>query len=344
MKKKVKENDFAKHLSYFLSRYLPGQMNASSNTVASYRDTFKIFLNYCETEKNLKPALLQMETVRKELIIDFLEWLEVKRKCSISTRNQRLAAIHAFFAYVQKESPENLFEIQKILSISTKKKPKPVIPFLTTNEMEILLKQPDRTKESGRRDLVLLAVLYDTGARVQELIDLTIKDIRLNKPAVITLHGKGRKSRQVPIMKNTVTLLDEYLKKYDANIGCALQDLPVFYNQHKTKLTRRGISYILNKYVEMARKVEGFYNDGVITPHVLRHSRAVHMLQSGINLVYIRDFLGHVSVTSTEIYARADSETKRKALESAFVELDTGHLPSWEKDDELMNWLQNLCK
>ena len=103
-------------------------------------------------------------------------------------------------------------------------------------------------------------------------------------------------------------------------------------------------SYILNKYVAMARKEVGFYNDGVITPHVLRHSRAVHMLQSGINLVYIRDFLGHVSVTSTEIYARADSEMKRKALESAYIELDTGDLPSWEKDGELMNWLQNLCK
>lgn len=344
MKKKVKENDFAKHLSYFLSKYLPGQMNASSNTVASYRDTFKIFLNYCETEKNLKPELFQMETVKKELIVDFLDWLEIERECSISTRNQRLAAIHAFFGYVQKESPENLFEIQKILSIPTKKKPKPVIPFLTTDEMEILLKQPDRTKESGQRDLVLLAVLYDTGARVQELIDLTIKDIRLDKPAVITLHGKGRKSRRVPIMKNTATLLNEYLKNYDGNKGCSLHDSPVFYNQHKTKLTRRGISYILNKYVAMARKEEGFYNDGVITPHVLRHSRAVHMLQSGINLVYIRDFLGHVSVTSTEIYARADSEMKRKALESAYVELDTGDLPLWEKDGELMKWLQNLCK
>ena len=319
-------------------------MNASSHTISSYRDTFKIFLNYCQAEKNLKPELVQLSMVTKELIIDFLDWLERERQCSISTRNQRLAAIHSFLSYVQKDNPETLFEIQRTLSIPTKKKPKPVIPFLTAAEMEILLNQPDRTKESGRRDLVLLAVLYDTGARVQELIDLTIKDIRLDKPAVIKLHGKGKKSRQVPITKNTVALLEGYLKNYDGNRGCSLNDCPVFYNQHRTKLTRRGVSYILNKYVDMAREEDGFYSADCITPHVFRHSRAVHMLESGINLVYIRDFLGHVSVTSTEIYARANNEMKRKALEEAYLELDTGNLPSWEKDGELMNWLQNLCR
>jgi site-specific recombinase XerD len=209
---------------------------------------------------------------------------------------------------MQKETPENLFEIQKILAVPMKKKPKPVIPFLVADEMKVLLEQPDRARESGKRDLVLMAVLYDTAARVQELIDLTRRDIRLDKPAVITLHGKGQKTRQVPIMENTTDLLTEYLRHCNQTGGCAPQDATVFYNQQKKKLTRRGVAYIINKYVAMARNHPDFHNDGTITPHVFRHSRAVHMLQAGINLVYIRDFLGHSNITSTEIYARADSE------------------------------------
>jgi site-specific recombinase XerD len=341
---KQKENDFAKYLSYFLTRYVPGQQNLSPNTVSSYRDNFKLFLTFWEDEKACRAETIRMDTITKESVIEFLDWLEEKRKCSIATRNQRLAALHAFFRYVQRESPENLFEIQKILAIPMKKKPKPVIPYLTIDEMKILLRQPNRSSKSGRRDLVLLAVLYDTAARVQELIDLTYRDIRLDKPAVIRLYGKGRKSRQVPIMGNTHDLLEEYLPSHGSTSGIAPDDIPVFCNQQKRKLTRRGVSYIINKYVEMARQVPEFCNNGIITPHVFRHSKSMHMLQAGINLVYIRDFLGHSNITSTEIYARADSEMKRKALENAYLELDTGELPSWENDGDLMNWLQNLCK
>ena len=339
-----KENDFAKYLSYFLSRYLPGQQNASTNTIASYRDTFKLFLTFWENEKGCRAETIRLDTVTRQSVIEFLDWLEEKRKCLIATRNQRLAALHAFFRYVQRESPENLFEIQKIFAIPMKKKPKPVISYLTVDEMEILLRQPNRRSESGRRDLVLLAVLYDTAARVSELIGLTYRDIRLDKPAVIRLYGKGRKSRQVPIMGSTCNLLEEYLKNRGLTSGIAPDDIPVFCNQQKRKLTRRGVSYIISKYVDMARQVPKFNNNGIITPHVFRHSKSMHMLQAGINLVYIRDFLGHSSITSTEVYARADSEMKRKALESAYLELDLGELPSWENDGDLMNWLQNLCK
>jgi site-specific recombinase XerD len=337
-------NDFAKNLTHFLSQYLPGQQNVSPNTIASYRDVFKLFLKFFEEKKNLQAECIRMETITRDAVVEFLDWLETERKCSIATRNQRLSALHAFFRYVQKDTPENLFEIQKILAVPMKKRPKPVIPFLTANEMKILLEQPDRAYESGKRDLVLMAVLYDTAARVQELIDLTRRDIRLDKPAVITLHGKGQKTRQVPIMGNTKDLLSEYLRNCSSADGCAPQDTPVFCNQQKKKLTRRGVAYIINKYVEMARNHPEFYNDGIITPHVFRHSRAMHMLQAEINLVYIRDFLGHSNVTSTEIYARADSEMKRKALEGAYLELDIGEIPTWEKDGEMMSWLQNLCR
>lgn len=338
-----KENDFAKYLSYFFSKYLPGQQNASTHTIVSYRDTFKLFLRFWEDEKGLSAETIKLNRITRQSVTQFLDWIEEKRKCSVATRNQRLSALHAFFRYVQCESPENLFEMQKILAIPVKRKPKPLIPYLTADEMKILLQQPDRSNKSGRRDLVLLAVLYDTAARVSELIGLTYRDIRLDKPAVVRLHGKGRKSRQVPIMGRTRDLLEDYLKNRTAS-GIAPEDTHVFLNQQKRKLTRRGVSYIMNKYVEMARKIPQFNNNGIITPHVFRHSKSIHMLQAGINLVYIRDFLGHSSITSTEVYARADSEMKRKALESAYLELGTGGMPSWESDGNLMNWLQNLCK
>jgi integrase/recombinase XerD len=341
---KKKTNDFAKYLTNFLSKYLPGEQNVSSNTVASYRDSFKLFLLFWEKSKGYKTDGIRMEKITKDSVIEFLDWIETERKCSISTRNQRLASLHAFFRYVQKESPENLVEINKILAIPMKKKAKPIIPFLTADELKILLEQPDQTQESGKRDLVLMVVLYDTGARVQELIDLTVKDIRLNTPAVVTLQGKGRKSRQIPIMGKTFDLLNDYLKNLQRISGFAEQDTPIFYNQLKTKLTRRGVSYILNKYVEMARNIPGFYNKGIITPHVFRHTKASHMIQAGIELTYIRDFLGHSTVLTTEIYARADTEMKRKALESAYVELGTEKMPSWENNGDLMNWLQELCK
>lgn len=145
MKKHV--NDFAKNLTYFLSKYLPGQQNVSPNTVASYRDTFKLFLTFWEEKKNLRVECIRMETVMKDSVVEFLDWLETERKCSIATRNQRLSALHAFFRYVQKESPENLFEIQKILAVPMKKKPKPMIPYLTADEMKILLELGrERTK------------------------------------------------------------------------------------------------------------------------------------------------------------------------------------------------------
>lgn len=199
----MKKNDFPRYLTGFLSQYLPGQKNVSTHTIISYRDTFKLFLIFCEKERGIFPEKLTKQLITKDLVVNFLDWLEKKRKNSISTRNQRLAALHSFFRYIQKEFPENLYEMQKIFSIPSKKKIKPMISYLTGNEMKILLEQPDASTRAGWRDLVLMAVLYDTAARVQELLDLRVKNIRLSDPAVITLHGKGRKTRQVPIMGKT---------------------------------------------------------------------------------------------------------------------------------------------
>lgn len=340
----MKEADFPKYLSYFLSKYLPGQKNASTHTIASYRDTFKLFLTYCEEEKAIRPERIRMTIITKELIIGYLDWLEEVRGYSISSRNQRLAALHSFFRYTQKESPESLDELHKILAIPSKKYPKSMVPYLTGPEMKILLEQPDASTYEGFRDSVLLSVLYDTGARVQELTNIRVKDVRLSSPAVITLHGKGNKVRQVPIMGKTTELITKYLevKKYQPVI--ARTDQYLFVNQKKHQLSRWGISYILNKYVKLAKKDPLFAVNFPVTPHVLRHAKAMHLLQAGVNLIYIRDFLGHVDCSTTEVYARADSEMKRKAIENAYIDLLPESAPKWEEDGDLMNWLNSLCE
>lgn len=341
----MKKADFPYYLTSFLGKYLPGQKNVSPNTIESYATTFKLFLIFCEDEKQMKPERLKLNLITHGLVIEFLDWIEKVRKCSISTRNQRRVALHSFFRYVQKASPENLYEIQKILCIPNKKGPKTLVPFLIGDEMRILLSQPDTTTKEGGRDLVLLAVLYDSAARVQELIDLKVKDVRLSNPAVITLLGKGNKKRQVPIMKKTQKLLKDYLNHQNLNDAMSKGDQFLFVNQKKEKLSRWGISYIINKYVELAKNNPKFTVSFPITPHVFRHSKSMHLLQSGVNLIYIRDFLGHCDCTTTEIYARADTEMKRKAIEAAYSDiLPSKDLPKWADDTDLMTFLNSLSK
>ena len=341
----MKMNDFAWHLSSFLVKYLSGEKNMSENTIASYRDTFRLFLLFCEEEKKISPDRLTLSSLTKELTVEYLNWLEEKRKCSVATRNQRLSSIHGFLRYVQRQLPENLFEIKRILGIPPKKSPKAIVSYLTEEELRILFRQPDTKTRKGRRDLVLLTLMYDTAARVAELTDLKVKDIRLVSPAVVTLTGKGGKARQVPILGKTKELLSGYLeehKKYPWPV--TISNTPLFYNQKHQKLTRWGISYILDKYVDMAKEDSSFNVNFRVTPHVLRHAKAMGMLKAGINLIYIRDFLGHSNIATTEVYARADIEMKRKALEESYKDLYTGKMPIWEEDENLMQWLHDLCK
>lgn len=340
----MKENDFPRYLTCFLSQYLLGQRNVSSNTIASYRDTFKLFLTYCEICRGMPPERLTMVRLTKELVLGFLDWLEMERHCSIHTRNHRLAVIHSFCRYSQKEFPENLYETQKILAIRNKKSGKPLISYLTGDEMRIILSQPDSSTKSGFRDLVLLSLLYDTAARVDELINLKVKDVRLMKPAVITLHGKGSKVRQVPIMSNTKSLLASYMDTRKICSGMADIESFLFVNQRRQILSRWGISYIINKYVKQAKTDTAFVVRFPVTPHIFRHSKAMHLLQSGVNLIYIRDFLGHSDCSTTEIYARADSEMKRKAIENAYPDLVPDGVPTWKEDGDLMRWLNSLCE
>jgi site-specific recombinase XerD len=336
----MKPTDFAKYLTEFLAVYLPNQKNVSKNTIYSYRDTFKLLINYCQVIQAIPVERITLYVLSNELLIGFLDWLETDRKCSISTRNQRLAAIHSFFRYMQAEEPEGIFNYQKIAAIPIKKAKKTIVEYLSPEAVKLLLEQPDRHTSKGRRDLTLISVLYDLGARVQELIDIKIGDVNLQAPAVITLTGKGNKTRRVPLMNNTAALLQNYLLENKLDKPW-LNETPLFTNTQHHKLTKEGVAYIIAKYVASARKTSTLV-PAKVKAHMLRHSKAMHLLQAGVNLIYIRDFLGHVDVKTTEIYARADTETKRKAIENLYPDLIDSNLPDWSKDQALLSWLSEL--
>lgn len=333
--------DFPKALSDFLTLYLPNQRNFSKNTISSYCDTFKLLLIYLDSEKNLSADRLSIKQIDHETVISFLNWLISKRNSSTSTRNQRLACLHTFFRFVQIGHPELLFECKKILEIPFLKKHTPVISYLSTDDVKLLLKQPDLTKSSGRRDLALLLILYDSGARVQEIADLTVSSLRLVPPAQVTLMGKGRKQRVVPLMTNTASVIGAYIEEHRLAEPHCMQ-YPLFTNHQKQKMTRAGIAYILKKYADMAREKSLNFPQGV-TPHVLRHSKAMHLLEAGVNVIYIRDILGHADVSTTEIYAKANMPMKRAALEKV-SDIASCNTPSWVCDKPLMEWLNSFGK
>ena len=246
----MKKTDFTKALTFYFSTYLPTTCGVSPNTCNSYRDAFKLLLLYFQEEKGVPANSIELRMLNRNLVSDFLDWLEVQRKVSVTTRNQRLAAMKAFAHYVQYRNPEYLENCTDIITMRPKKHEKPVIPFLTEEELKALLAQPDPSTRHGLRDLTLLSVLYDSGARVQEITDLKLKDIRLTNPAMVTLTGKGRKARQVPLMKETCKLLDAYIRSF--NLNSEPLTSPLFFNQNGQALSRYGVTYILKKYASQA--------------------------------------------------------------------------------------------
>jgi len=328
----MKPTDFAKCLTNYLTAELPGQQGVSVNTIKSYRDTFTLLLGYCRDAKGIKIEKLTLAQFDGKLIADFLVWLETERGNSVATRNQRLAAIHAFCRFAQAEEPGALLQCQQVLSIGMKKHRKPHIDYLSADALKEILAKPDLHTRNGRRDLLLLSVLYDTGARVSELISLRVRDVRLDDFPIVQLDGKGGKTRQVPLMRKTAEMLRSYLMENKLT-SPQLLDHPLFFNSRREKFTRPGVTYILQKYAGNTK----------ITPHVLRHTKAMHLLQAGVNIVYIRDILGHVDLKTTEVYARADTEMKRKAMEKTYKDLLPEATPNWNSDAGLMEWLHDLA-
>lgn len=304
------------------------------------------FIRYMKEKQKIPVEKLTLDKLSKGIVVDFLEWIQNERNCSTSTRNYRLAAIHSFVSYLQYEDIAQLDRWQKILSIKMKKVEQKTINYLTTDAVKLLLEQPDRTTPQGRRNLALLALMYDTGARVQEIINLTPEAVNITStPYTIRLLGKGKKYRVVPLMEAQILLLKQYMEENHLMETCHLKH-PLFFNSRKEKLTRTGVAYILSTYVKMARTINPKIIPDSISCHSLRHSKAMHLLQAGVNLVYIRDILGHVSVQTTEVYAKADSQQKREALEKNYLKLipDTDTTRQWDNNRNLLEWLKNFGK
>lgn len=337
----MKPTDFSYYLTNFLTKYLPGELGASVNTIASYRDSFSLFLIYMRDCHGFLIEQMQIRDIKKEHIEGFLGWIEKERNCCVHTRNVRLAAIHSYFRYLQFENPDNIYEWQRILQIPVKKGLKATLGYTSLAGIKLLLEQPNQATLSGRRDLALLSFMYDTAARVQEVIDLTPAMVRTTSPYTVKLIGKGSKQRIVPLMDSQIQLLIQYMSERHLLEPHANQE-PLFFNKRHEKLTRAGVGYILDKYVKMAREKDPAILPEKFSCHCLRHSRSMHLLQGGVNLVYIRDLLGHSSIQSTEIYARADSRQKREAIEAAYIDVKPQEESQWQSNHALLEWLKCL--
>ena len=330
-------------LAKFFTDYLAGERAASPRTVASYRDAMKLLLTWLRDSERIPPEKLRLADIDRPRVLRFLDWLEVERACSPSTRNQRLAVIKSFCRYTAVEHPEHLDQVTQILAIRQKNTPAPQLGHLSGDEVKILLGEPGTASPRDIRDTVLLAVAYDTAARVQELCDLNVADGRQAKPTTLTIHGKGSKTRYVPVMGPTAGLVADYLEHLDAHRGLGTDATPLFHGPNHSRLTRSGIAKLLARHVRTVRARDPSWAPGLaITPHTLRRSRAMHLIQAGVNLIHIRDLLGHVDVSTTEIYARADAETRRKAIENAYKPLTPDVLPDWTSDPSLIGWLDSL--
>lgn len=336
----MQPTDFARLMDSFFLKYLPGQRNVSPNTIHSYSKAFSRAVVYFRDEIGVPPEKLSLADFTRESVTNFLGYLENTLHCSISTRNQRLAALKSFFRYVSVEEPSRLLQCQEILAVHNKKAPKAEINYLTAQETQLLLAQPDTSFNKGMRDMAILMLMYDSAARVQEICDVKVCDIRLEHPPVIRLHGKGRKVRDVPLSANCAQILKKYVSDNRLDLY-EMREQPLFFNSQGKKLSRSGIAYILKKYVEKTQK-----NDNgilkTISPHCLRHSKAMHLVEAGVNLIYIRDFLGHESVLTTQVYARSNPEAKRHAVESVADVIACPDMPDWTNDHDLMSFLNSL--
>jgi integrase/recombinase XerD len=334
----MKMHDLAPFVTTFFVRYLPLDCNVSPNTTAAYRDTFKLLIRFMASATRRSTEMLQVEDFTPDRLLQFLTTLETMRHNTIRTRNARLAAIHSFFRYVLNTEPSLFALCQRVLAIPQKKTMHAAVAYLNEIELAHLLEQIDRSTSMGERDYLFLALLYDTGARIQELLDLAPCDIRLAAPPFVRLRGKGRRERLCPLLPQTARLVSRFLSDEGRSIEETTTLLQNRYGQH---LTRHGASYLLKKYVQRARISMPQLNHVHISPHTFRHTKAMHLLQAGIPLITIKDILGHSDVKSTEVYVQNDLDMKRDALHRAGT--STRVLPKPRNIPKgLLAWLEAL--
>jgi site-specific recombinase XerD len=333
-------NALARALRDFFSDHLPRLRGMSPHTVQSYRDSLRLLLCFVASRGQRAVATVDIAEIGPQQIIDFLRHLEDERRSTASTRNVRLAAIHAFFRYLAARDPEWIEHCQRVLGVPFKRSRPRVVEYLEYEEIDAVLHAVDRTTPDGRRDYALLATMFNTGARVQEILDLRICDLQLQRPSHARVVGKGRKERLCPLWPQTAQVLRSWLEERSVDLRSTER---LFLSHRREPLTRFGVRYILTKYCSRAQAGMPSLGDKRLHPHTMRHSTAVHLLKAGVDLSTISHWLGHASINTTNRYAVADLEMKRKAIAKAKpLAASARGLATWRKDASIIEWLSAL--
>lgn len=326
---------FACLVQQFFVQRLMQQLHASPCTVASYRDTFRLLLAFTHRQLGKQPSDLLLEDLNSELILSFLSYLEVERHNTIRTRNARFAAIRSFMGYVAFQEPSALAVTQSVLAIPMKRFEHPLIGYLSREHIEAILAAPDRTTWTGQRDRVMLATLYNSGARVSELTGMLVGDLTLEPSASVRIRGKGRKERSIPLWPDTAAQLKRWLRAYPR-----ATEQPLFPNRSGGQLTRIGMTERLKLAAKSAAEQYPELRKRRIFPHLFRHSIAMHMLQAGVDITVIALWLGHESTATTHRYIEADLAMKEKALLSLCAPSQT--TLRYKAKDDVLQFLQSL--
>jgi site-specific recombinase XerD len=326
---------FASLLQDFFCKRLIAERNVSGQTVASYRDTFRLLLKYAEQRMKKAPEALTLADLDAPVILGFLDQLQKERGNCARTRNLRLVAVRSFLHYASYRDPAALPTIQRVLAIPMKRFDRPLLGFLSHEQMQAVLDAPDRTTWSGQRDHIMLSTFYNTGARVSEIIGLRVNDVDLDRSVAVHIRGKGRKQRVTPLWRGTARLLRDWLVRQHRD-----GNAPVFSNRAGHPLSRSGVEQRLRVAVAIAQNRCPSLRGLSVSPHTLRHTTAMHLLQSGVDLTVIALWLGHESPETTHHYIEADLTMKERALAS--LQEPRGRTLRYRASDRLLAFLDGL--
>lgn len=340
----MKQTLFIKQLAEYFNLYLPSNKKCSKNTIASYADGFLTLFQFFKDEKDKPHYRINYSDITAKTMDEYILWLQNEKNYSAASQKQRISALSSFLKYASSREMNALSAYNAVSQVQTPKVPRTVFPYFSTEEIRILLSTPKNEGKSGSRDVTLLALLYDSGARAQEVCDIMIGDITFAKTSTIRIHGKGNKTREIPISSDVVKLIKRYLEERGKTLKDN-RDEHLFPSQRSDRITTACIRNLVCKYVTLAKSNNpNHFKEEDYSPHSFRHSKAVHMLEAGVPLIYIRNFLGHESIQTTEIYLRIHQGSVSKILKERKTETSISYAieQSSSKNQDIPDFIKNV--
>lgn len=339
----MKQTLFMKQLSAYFDEYLPSVRRCSEKTINSYADGFIILFRFFREEKGEKHYLIDYKDLTPQLLDEYVLWMQNTMNYSAATQKLRIAAVSSFLKYASRREMKALSSLNAVSGVQTPKIPRISAPYFTIEEIAVILHLPPLDRDSGIRDAALLCLMYDSGARAQEMCDIQVGDIKFGKTSTVKLRGKGLKMREVPISEETAKIIKKYLDVME--LKGKLSE-PLFSSQRSVKMTTASIRYTVQKYISKAKEsAPGMFPDQGYSPHSFRHSKAIHLLKAGVPLIYIRNFLGHESVKTTEVYLRMNQASVAEILQKRTVKLPDPRASNLSQGkSEVPEFLQRLRK